>query len=138
MPVQQTRCVLTVVDLETVLRAAREEAARNGWLVTIAIVDEGGHPLALQRLDGAAPVSAYIAGEKARTAALARRESKWYEESINGGRAALLSLGALTGMLEGGLPIMTGGHCIGAVGVSGVKPDQDAQVARAGIAALAI
>jgi len=138
MPVQQTRCVLTVVDLETVLRAAREEAARNGWLVTIAIVDEGGHPLALQRLDGAAPVSAYIAGEKARTAALARRESKGYEESINGGRAALLSLGALTGMLEGGLPIMTGGHCIGAVGVSGVKPDQDAQVARAGIAALAI
>jgi len=137
MPVQQTRSVLTSADLDAILHAAREESTRNGWLVTIAVVDEGGHPLALQRLDGAAPVTAYIAGEKARTAALARRESKGYEDSINGGRTALVTVGVLNGMLEGGVPILVGGHCIGAVGVSGVKPDQDAQVARAGIAAVA-
>jgi glc operon protein GlcG len=104
--------------------------------VTIAIVDDGGHLLWLQRLDGAAPISAEIAPGKARTAALGRRESRVYEEMINQGRTSFLSAPGLRGMLEGGVPVLVEGHCVGAVGVSGVKSAEDAQVARAGIAAL--
>ena len=105
--------------------------------MTIAITDDGGHLLWLQRLDGAAPISAHIATAKARSAALGRRETKGYEDMINQGRTAFLSAPELQGMLEGGAPIMAGGHCVGAVGVSGVKSGEDAQVARAGVAALA-
>jgi glc operon protein GlcG len=136
MPVLQTRPVLTAADVETLAAAARDEAQRNGWKVTIAIVDDGGHPLALQRLDGAAPVSAYIAMEKARSAALGRRETVGFEQMINGGRSAFLSTNAISGMLEGGVPVMVDGHCAGAVGVSGVKPNEDAQVATAGVKAV--
>jgi len=103
--------------------------------VTIAVVDDGGHPLALERLDGAPPISAYIATEKARTAALGRRESKGYEEMVNGGRTAFLSAPLLTS-LEGGVPILVDGQVVGAVGVSGVKAEQDAQVAKAGVQCL--
>ena len=110
---------------------------KNGWAVTIAICDDGGHLLWLQRLDGAAPISAHIAAAKARSAALGRRETKGYEDMINQGRTAFLSAPELQGMLEGGVPILAGGHCVGAVGVSGVKSAEDAQVARAGVAALA-
>jgi glc operon protein GlcG len=98
-------------------------------------VDDGGHLLGLVRLDGCAPVGAYIAPEKARTSALGRRESKVYEDMINGGRTAFLSA-PLAGSLEGGVPVIVDGQVIGAVGVSGVKADQDAQIARAGAAAL--
>jgi uncharacterized protein GlcG (DUF336 family) len=90
----------------------------------------------LQRLAGAAPISAQIAPAKARTAALGRRESRVYEEMINQGRVSFLSAPALSGMLEGGVPIVVDGHCVGAVGVSGVKSSEDAQIARAGIGAL--
>ena len=116
--------------------AAQTEAIHNGWAVTVAIVDDGGHLLWLQRLDGAAPISAHIAPAKARTAALGRHESRVYEEVINQGRVAFLSAPDLEGMLEGAVPIVVQGHCIGAIGVSGVKSSEDAQVARAGIAAL--
>lgn len=118
--------------------AAEAEASKHQWAVSLAIVDDGGHLLWLQRLDGAAPISAEIAPAKARTAALGRRESKTYEEMINGGRTAFLSAPTLQGMLEGGVPVMVDGHCVGAVGVSGVKSEQDVQVARAGIAALGV
>lgn len=123
-------------DVKRIVAAAEAEASKNGWAVTIAVVDDGGHLLALQRLDGAAPVSAHIAPAKARTAALGRRESKVYEEMINQGRVSFLSAPALEGMLEGGVPVMVQGHCAGAVGVSGVKSAEDAQIARAGIAAV--
>jgi glc operon protein GlcG len=123
-------------DVARILDHARAEAQSNQWAVTIAIVDDGGHPLALERLDGASPVSAYIATDKARTAAMGRRPSQAYEEMINGGRVSFLSA-PLSGMLEGGVPIVVGQHVVGAVGVSGVKSNQDAQVASAGIAALA-
>lgn len=123
-------------DVRRIAAAAEEEARQNGWAVTIAIADDGGHLLWLQRLDGAAPVSAQIAPAKARTAALGRRESKSYEEMINQGRQSFLSAPGLEGMLEGGVPIVVGGECVGAVGVSGVKSSEDAQIARAGIAAL--
>ena len=132
----QTKAALSRDDVARIVTAAREEAVRNGWAVSIAVVDDGGHPLALERLDGCAPIGAYICVEKARTSALGRRESKGYEDMINGGRNAFLSVPVMTGMLEGGVPVVVGGQVVGAVGVSGVKPDQDAQVARAGAVAV--
>ncbi|WP_312602449.1 MULTISPECIES: heme-binding protein [Pseudomonas] len=132
----QSKAVLTVTEVNRILDAARAEAERNQWAVSIAVVDDGGHPLALLRLDNAAPTSGYISTEKARTAALGRRESKGFEDMINGGRTAFLSAPVLAGMLEGGVPVMVEGQVVGAVGVSGVKADQDAQVAKAGAAAV--
>ncbi len=133
----KSKPTLTLDDARAAAAAAEAEAVKNAWAVTIAITDDGGHLLWLQRLDGAAPISADIALAKARTAALGRRESKGYEDMINQGRTAFLSVPVLQGMLEGGVPIMAAGHCVGAVGVSGVKASEDAQVARAGVAALA-
>lgn len=132
----QTKSVLTVVEVESILQAARQEAEKNQWAVAIAVVDDGGHPLALLRLDNCAPISAYIATDKARTSALGRRESKQYEDMINGGRTAFLSV-SLSGALEGGVPILVDGQIVGAIGVSGVKADQDSQVAKAGASAVA-
>lgn len=132
----KTKPTLTVDDARAIAAAAEAEANKNHWAVTLAVVDDGGHLLWLQRLDGAAPISAEIAPAKARTAALGRRESKVYEDMINGGRVSFLSAPSLHGMLEGGVPIVVEGQCIGAVGVSGVKSPEDAQIARAGIAAL--
>ena len=128
--------LLTLEDTRAMAAAAEAEARANGWAVSFAIVDDGGHLLWLQRLDGAAPISAEIAPAKARTAALGRRETKVYEDMINGGRTSFLSAPVLTGMLEGGVPVVVQGHVVGAVGVSGVKSTEDAQIARAGIAAL--
>jgi len=132
----QTKAILSRDDVARILAAARTEAQNNQWVVTIAVADDGGHPLGLERLDGCAPIAAYICMEKARTAALGRRESQAYEDMINGGRNAFLSVPVLSGMLTGGIPIVVDGQVVGAVGVSGVKPDQDAQIARAGVAAL--
>jgi hypothetical protein len=132
----QTKSVLTLSDVRAIAQAAEAEAVANHWVVTIAIVDDGGHLLWLQRGDGAAPISSMIAPAKARTAALGRRESKVYEDAINQGRYSFLSAPTLEGMLEGGVPVMVDGHCIGAIGVSGVKSNEDAQIARAGTAAL--
>ncbi|MGZ9739332.1 heme-binding protein [Pseudomonas sp. GNP012] len=125
------KAVLSQTEVQQILAAARAEAQANQWAVTIVVVDDGGHPLALERLDGCAPGSAYIATEKARTSALGRRESKSYEDMVNGGRYAFLSAPLLTS-LEGGVPIVFDGQVIGAVGVSGVKAEQDTQVAKAG------
>lgn len=130
--------MLGLDDVKAMAAAAEAEALKNQWAVTIAIVDAGGHLLWLQRLDGAAAVSAAIAPAKARTSALGRRETKVYEDMINGGRTSFLSAPLIDGMLEGGVPILVDGHCVGAVGVSGVKSSEDAQIARAGIAALGL
>ncbi len=132
----QQKPFLADADVGAIAAAAVAEAQAHGWAVTVAVVDDGGHLLWLRRLDGAAPISALIAPAKARTSALGRRESKVYEDMINGGRSAFLSAPAGGGMLEGGVPVMVDGHCVGAVGVSGVKASEDAQIARAGIAAL--
>ncbi len=131
-----TKSVLGIADVRRMAQAAETEALAHQWPVTIAIVDDGGHLLWLQRLDGAAPISAHIAPAKARCAALGRRDSKGYEDVINQGRTAFLSAPTLEGMLEGGVPVLVDGQCIGAVGVSGVKSNEDAQIARAAIAAL--
>lgn len=134
----QNKAFLELVDVKTIAAAAEAEALKNNWAVTIAIVDDGGHLLWLQRLDGAPAISSHIAPAKAHTAALGRRESKVYEDVINGGRVSFLSAPTLHGMLEGGMPILKDGQCIGAVGVSGVKSNEDAQIARAGIAAIGL
>ncbi len=136
--VMNNKPTLTAEDARAIAAAAEAEATRNAWQVTIAVVDDGGHLLWLQRLEGAAPISAEIAPAKARTAALGRRESKVYEDMINQGRTSFLSAPTLRGMLEGGVPILAQGQCVGAVGVSGVKSSEDAQIARAGIAALGL
>ena len=138
LTILQTRSTLEYADVVAVSAAAESEAIKNNWAVTIAIVDDGGHLLSLRRLDGAAPISAHIAPAKAHTAAVGRRESKVYEDMVNGGRASFLSAPDLKGLLEGGVPIMKDGFCLGAVGVSGVKSAEDAQIARAGIAALGL
>ena len=134
----KTKAVLEQADIQAIAAAAQAEALKNNWAVTIAIVDDGGPLLHLNRLDGAAPLSSHIAPAKANTAAMGRRESKTYEDVINGGRMSFLSAPYVQGMLEGGLPIVKDGQCIGAVGVSGVKSSEDAQVARAGIAAIGL
>jgi len=126
---------LTASDVGRIAAACEAEANTNGWAVTIAICDEGGHLLWLKRLDGAPPISATIAPGKAITAAIGRRESGVYEKTVNEGRVSFLSVAAVTA-LEGGAPIMLDGHCIGAIGVSGVKSSEDLQIARAGLAAL--
>jgi len=132
----QTKKVLTHEDVLKIAAGAEAEARANRWAVAICIVDDGGHPLWFVRLDGTAPISAYLATEKARTSALGKRESRTYEEMINQGRSAFLSAPQLQAMLEGGVPILVDGQLVGAVGVSGVKSSEDAQIARAGIAAL--
>ena len=133
-----TKPVLSLADVKAILAAAEQHALANKWAVTISIVDDGGHLLGLARLDNAAPISAQISPAKARTAALGRRESKGYEDIINDGRTAFLSAPGLEGMLEGGVPIVAQGQVIGAVGVSGVKSSEDVEIAKAGIAALAL
>ena len=134
----QTKFVLTADDVKKIAVAAEAEALANKWPVTIAIVDYGGHLLWLQRLDGCAAISSHIAPSKAKTAAMGRRETKIYEDIINNGRTAFVTAPYIDGMLEGGVPVIVEGQVIGAVGVSGVKSEQDAQVAKAGIAALGL
>lgn len=131
----KTKHYLTVDDCRKILAAAEAEATKNAWAVCIAVVDDGGHLLSFQRLDGCAASSVAISQGKARTAALRRRPTKNDEDMVNNGRTSALSMPGIT-FLEGGVPIIVGGETIGAVGVSGVKSSDDAQVAQAGIDAL--
>jgi len=133
----KTKSYLTQDDTDRILDAAAAHARSHNWAVTICVCDDGGHILAVQRLDGAAPFTAPMAIAKAHTAAIARRESRLFEENINQGRTALVTA-PFSGLLEGGVPILAGGQVIAAVGVSGVKSSEDAEVAKAGIAALGL
>ena len=110
----QQKTVLTADDVKKIMAAAETEAKNHQWAVSIVVVDDGGHMLAMQRLDGAAPISAYIAGEKARTSSLGRRESKVYEDMINNGRYSFMTAPVLQGMLEGGVPIVCNDQVVGA------------------------
>ncbi len=134
----QTKQVLTLEEVKKIAAGAETEAKLHKWNVTIAIVDDGGNLLWLQRMDSAAPISSHIAPAKAKTAALGRRESKVYEDIINNGRYSFITAPTLEGMLEGGVPIMVNDQCVGAVGVSGVKSNEDVQIAKAGITALGL
>lgn len=126
--------VLTLDDARLAAAAAEAEARANGWAVSIAICDAGGHALWLQRMDGAPPMSAIVAPEKARTCVLSGKPSKAFEDMVNNGRFAALAMPVVP--LEGGEPVIVDGGVIGAIGVSGVRAGEDAQVARAGVRAL--
>ena len=130
----RTKPCLTLEDCRKVTDAAMAEAKKNNWNVTICITDDGGHTLLLTRMDGCAPVTAEIATLKSRGAAIARRPTKVAEDRIAAGRVALLRMPPLP--VQGGVPIMVQGECVGAVGVSGVQSHEDEQVCNAGIAAL--
>src|SRR5882672_1157552 len=128
--------VLTLDGAKKVAAAAEAEARKNSWNVVIAVVDDGGNLLYLQRIDGTQTGSIEVAIQKARTAQAFKRPTKVFEDAIAGGRNALIALhGALP--LEGGLPIMVGGQLVGAIGVSGVKSTEDGQIAKAGADSLA-
>jgi glc operon protein GlcG len=127
---------LTLADAKAIAAAAEAEALKNKWNVTIAVLDDGGNLLYLQRLDDAPLGSIVVAQEKARTALLFKKPTKVFEEIIAGGRVAMLSLPGAT-PIEGGLPLLNNGQIIGAIGVSGVQSPQDAQIAGAGVEAAA-
>ena len=130
----KTKPCLTLEDCRKITAAAEAEAKKNKWNVTIAIVDDGGHVLLLTRMDGTAPVTAEIATEKSRSAAIARRSTKVTEDRIAAGRIALLRMPPLP--VQGGLPILVQGECVGGIGVSGVQSHEDEQVCSAGLAVL--
>ena len=128
---------LSIDDARKMADGARAEAKKNGWNVVIAIVDDGGHLMYLERADGTQKASSIIAQDKARTAIMFRRPSKAMEDVVANGRIAVMALNGLT-PIEGGLPIVAEGQFVGAIGVSGVQSHQDAQVAKAGIDALGL
>jgi uncharacterized protein GlcG (DUF336 family) len=123
---------LTLAEARQIAAAAEAEAAKNQWNVSIAVLDEGGHLLYLERMDDAPLGSVVVAQEKARTSVLFRRPTKSIEESILGGRLVMLALPGAT-PIEGGLPLLNAERLVGAIGVSGVQSAQDAQIARAGV-----
>jgi len=124
---------LTLEAAKAICQAAEAYANKKKWPMAIAIVNASGGLILYHMIDDTQPASEDIAMQKARTAARLRRPTKALEDAISGGRAALLSVGALA--LEGGLPIEAGGRVVGGIGVSGMASAQDAEVARAGIAA---
>ncbi|WP_027967367.1 heme-binding protein [Halomonas halocynthiae] len=131
----QQKFILGLAEVNAILNTAQQKAQQNGWKITVSVVDDSGELVGLRRLDGAAPMTAMISAQKARTAAFSHKETQFFEEMINNGRNAFLSA-PLHGLLEGGVPIVIEGQVVGGVGVSGVKADQDAQVAKASIATM--
>jgi glc operon protein GlcG len=129
-----TKPCLSLEDCKRIGAACEAEARRNKWNVVIAILDDGGHLLWLERMDGATPFNATVAMEKGRSAALSRRSTKTWEDRIAGGRIVMLNMPVLP--VQGGVPILVQNECVGAVGVSGVQSHEDEQIANAGIAAL--
>jgi glc operon protein GlcG len=130
----RNRPALTLADVKRLLAAAEAEGLRNHWNVAIAVLDDGGHLLGFQRMDGATPANAEIAVRKGRSAAVSRRSTRNWEERIAGGRMAILKMPVLP--VTGGLPIVVEGECVGGIGVSGVQSHEDEQIAQAAIDAL--
>lgn len=128
----QTKHYLTLSDAEFLLDHAHQYAIQNSFNVSIAVVDETGNLLAMKRMDGAAPMTANLAIEKARCSAMSRRPSKLFEDIIKGGQMGFLTM-EISGMLEGGEPILYQGQLVGAMGVSGVKSFEDAEIAQVAI-----
>jgi len=125
---------LTLADAKKMMASCQKAAEENNWNVSIAIVDEGGYPICLERLDGAGLPSAEIAILKARTAALSRVPTKALEDVAKDRPATTTFPGRLP--VQGGLPILYQGSCVGGIGVSGVKSHEDEIVASAGLAVL--
>jgi glc operon protein GlcG len=132
----KTKPCLTLEDCRKIGAAALEEARKNGWNVVVAILDDGGHLRWLEAMDGTSPFNSQVAVEKGRSAAVSRRTTKSWEDRIAEGRTAILEMPVLP--IQGGVPMITDGQCVGAVGVSGVQSHEDEQIANAGIAALGL
>ena len=127
--------MLTLDDARRMIDAAKAAARENGWNVVIAVVDDGGHLIALERMDNTQKGSVVVAQERARTAILYKRPTKALEDAVLGGRSVMMTLpGAVC--LEGGVPLLRGDAWLGAIGVSGVQSFQDGIVAAAGAAVL--
>ena len=131
-----TKKILTLEAAREIATTAQAEARKNGWNVVIAVVDDGGHLIYRERMDGTQVASVIVAQEKAACAIRFKRPTKALEDVVAGGRTVVMKLaGAVP--VEGGLPIVVGGEFLGAIGVSGVTSAQDGQVAAAGLTALA-
>ena len=131
----RNRPVLTAADAHKMMAACKAEAQKNKWAVAIAIVDESGAAILLERLDGTGAIASEVAMGKARTSALTKRPSKFFEDRVKE-RPAFVTFPTPGVLFQGGLPLMHQGECVGAIGVSGVQSGQDEQIARAGAAAL--
>ncbi|WP_407307732.1 GlcG/HbpS family heme-binding protein [Acinetobacter sp.] len=129
----QTKHYLTLTDAEFLLDQAHQYAIQNNFNVSIAVVDDTGNLLAMKRMDGASPMTANLCLEKAKCSAISRRPSKLFEDLIKGGQMGFLTMDSFAGMLEGGEPILHEGHLVGAMGVSGVRAFQDAEIAQQAI-----
>jgi glc operon protein GlcG len=125
---------LTSADVKKMLAACEAEAVKNKWPVAISIVDDGGYLLGFQRMDGAPTISAKVSLGKARTSAMTRRPSKFFEDRVKD-RPAFITFPAGL-LIQGAVPIMHQNECVGAIGVSGVQSHEDEQIALAGVAAL--
>ncbi|HUC52136.1 MAG TPA: heme-binding protein [Xanthobacteraceae bacterium] len=130
----RTKPCLTSADVKKILAACEAEAAKNKWAVSIAVVDDGGFLLGLTRMDGASAITAEVATGKARTSAMTKRPSKFFEDRVKE-RPAFVNFPAGI-LVQGGLPIIHDNDCAGAIGVSGVQSHEDEQVAQAGVHAL--
>jgi uncharacterized protein GlcG (DUF336 family) len=130
-----TKRVLTLEAAKQVAAAAEAEARRHNWAVSIAVLDDSGQMLLFQRMDGAKLVATDIAIRKARTAVFFQGPTKDLEMEVAAGRTALLPIDGFM-PLEGGVPLISGGQIVGAIGVSGVTGPQDAQCAQAGAAVI--
>lgn len=129
----KTKHYLTLADAEFLLEQAYQYALSQQFNVSIAVVDESGSLLAMKRMDRASPMTANLCLEKAKCSAVSRRPSKLFEDIIKGGQMGFLTMDTFSGMLEGGEPIMYQGQLVGAMGVSGVKSFQDAEIAQVAI-----
>jgi glc operon protein GlcG len=130
----RTKPSLTLSDVKKMLEACAAEAAKNKWSVAISIVDEGGFLLGFERMDGTPPISAEVSMGKARTSAMTKRPSKFFEDRVKE-RPAFVNFPAGI-LIQGGVPLIHQNECVGAIGVSGVQSHEDEQVAQAGAAAL--
>ncbi len=128
--------MLTLDDALRITLAARRAATENNWNVVIAVVDDGGHLISLQRMDGTQKGSVRVAEQKARTAIMFKRPTKAFEDMVLQGRPVMMTLPDAI-CLEGGLPLIRDGVYVGAIGVSGLKSSEDGVVAAAGASALA-
>lgn len=126
----RTKQCLTLADVKKILAACEAEAAKNKWAVAISVVDDSGFLLGFQRMDGAAAISGEVSMGKARTSAMTKRPSKFFEDRVKD-RPAFVNFPAGI-LIQGGVPIMHQNECVGGVGVSGVQSHEDEQIAQAG------
>jgi uncharacterized protein GlcG (DUF336 family) len=130
----RTKHALTLTDVKKMLAACEVEAVKNKWAVAISIVDDGGFLLGFARMDGAPPISAEVSMGKARTSAMTKRPSKFFEDRVKE-RPAFAGFPAGI-LIQGGVPLIHDNECVGAIGVSGVQSHEDEQIAHAGASVL--